>query len=365
MQKILLEDVVEKVFNNCSIVVSQTVILPNISAYFSPTTFIQNANCSEGFFYISPSLLGHNTSSFIYNGTKDGLYIYYTKSCVFCSRYIFILYYNASGIPVKGCEFEYYCGGIKMKAIYTLWRTNLIINETIPSFPDYTLAKSINYNFSSAEKTKETFHYLLLGITAVGVLATLIILLFRQSTGMGFNAGNKAKFSKYVLVPMALYTLEKVIIFLITYVLFGNLFLYKVGTNWDASSYEEIAKFWYSTHFLYAFSPVFPSLIRGLAFIDKNYLLSALVITNVFGYVFVFLTYKYYGFKGSLLLSIFPVYALFSTIPYSDDIALTFLIMAINLSGWLSAFSLPVSIATFYNLAYILPSFFLSGERTS
>jgi hypothetical protein len=63
------------------------------------------------------------------------------------------------------------------------------------------------------------------------------------------------------------------------------------------------------------------------------------------------------------VLSTFPVFVLYSTIPYSDDIALTFLILSLNLEGWLSALSLAGSIATFYNLAYTLPSFLLKYRR--
>jgi len=165
------------------------------------------------------------------------------------------------------------------------------------------------------------------------------------------------------LFPLLLYTLEKIIVFIVFYLIFGNLFISKMVTNWDALDYLSIAQYGYFNKFLYAFSPLFPFLIRGLTFLTSSYPLSSLIITNIFGYIFVFLAYKYYGFKGSLVLSTFPVFVLYSTIPYSDDIALTFLILSLNLEGWLSALSLAGAIATFYNLAYTLPSFLLKYRR--
>ncbi|MUM65147.1 hypothetical protein D1867_07855 [Acidianus infernus] len=156
-----------------------------------------------------------------------------------------------------------------------------------------------------------------------------------------------------------MYTLEKIIVFITFYLIFRNLFIYEITINWDAIDYMWIAAHGYMVKFLYAFSPVFPALIKGLTFLTGSYSLSSLIITNIF----VILSYNYYGFKGSIILSTFPVFVIYSTIPYSDDIALTFLILSLNLGGWLSAIALGGAIATFYNLAYTLPSFILKYKR--
>lgn len=176
IQKIILVEEIIHVYDNGSILVRQTMILPNISAYLPAGTFIQNANCSKGFFYIAR--LGYNTSSFIYNGTKDGLYVYYNVSYVLDSKYVFILYFNASGIPVKGCSIKYCCGKVAMKAIYVLWKTNLVSNETLPTFPGYTLAQTMTYNFFSNIEAQSP-RTILLGIIVVGLSAIILILLFR------------------------------------------------------------------------------------------------------------------------------------------------------------------------------------------
>lgn len=133
-----------------------------------------------------------------------------------------------------------------------------------------------------------------------------------------------------LLVPLLLYTLEKIVVFLTFYSIFGDLFIYKITTNWDALDYLWVAEYGYVEEFLYAFSPVYPALIKGLTFLTGLYPLSSLIITNVFGYIFVILSFKFYGFKASTILSTFPVFVIYSTIPYSEPIALTFLILSLN-----------------------------------
>lgn len=192
IRKIILEEVIVKIYNNGSILINQTMILPNITAYMPAGTFVQNANCSEGFFYISPYKLGHNTSSFIYNGTKNGLYVYYNISYAFGSKYIFILYYNSSGIPVKGCDIKYCCGKIGMKTIYVLWKTNVITNESLPTFPNYTRACVVNYNLSSAVQGNQRSHNIILGLAFLWLSIVILILIFRPQVKI--NGKWKEKF---------------------------------------------------------------------------------------------------------------------------------------------------------------------------
>jgi hypothetical protein len=136
-------------------------------------------------FYICPSLLGKNITCngetiLVYNGTKNGLYTYYHCSYFLGAKNIFILYFNSSGIALYGIDKQCQDGLIQSITYYKLWRTNLINNESLPTFPGYTLAHTLTYNFSSAVQKQQKFHEIILAIFLIGILGIIGVLLFRK-----------------------------------------------------------------------------------------------------------------------------------------------------------------------------------------
>jgi len=53
----------------------------------------------------------------------------------------------------------------------------------------------------------------------------------------------KKNFYNTPLFLLLLYTLEKIIVFIVFYLTFGNLFISKMVTNWDAIDYLWIAQY--------------------------------------------------------------------------------------------------------------------------
>ncbi len=160
------------------------------------------------------------------------------------------------------------------------------------------------------------------------------------------------------------YSVSKLLVFITGFLVLGNNFIQIMGTRWDSNIYEDIAENGYlapkavvSANIV--FSPVYPAFIRILSFI-LPIVVSAYVVTNLFGYIFLYIIYRYLGLKTALLISIFPVYVLFSTIPYSDDILLTFMSLALFIdSAVTSSIFLSLSVLTFYNIAPTIVAFFL------
>ncbi len=100
---------------------------------------------------------------------------------------------------------------------------------------------------------------------------------------------------------------------------------------WDAANYTKIAHLGYPVYDalmpskLYAFSPVFPSLIYLGHFLTGSFLTSAFLITNVLSFVFPLMLLRLVNFRTALLVALFPTYLVFTTVAYSDALALVFL----------------------------------------
>jgi len=159
--------------------------------------------------------------------------------------------------------------------------------------------------------------------------------------------------AKNELIKLVLFlTLGKIMIFLA----FPH--LEEMATRWDSAIYEHIALYGYTSDYYYAFSPVYPTLIRLLNYIVQNVWLSALIITNLLSYICPIIVYELFGFRTALLFELFPTYLLFSTIPYSDVISLTLLALSMlllksNRKSYevLSGVALAVAIMNLYVLA--------------
>jgi hypothetical protein len=134
-----------------------------------------------------------------------------------------------------------------------------------------------------------------------------------------------------------------------------------MAIKWDGGIYQTIATKGYTSSSLYVFSPDYPSLVRVVNSVVGSAWVSAYLVTNALSFVFPVLLYRTFGFRTALFAELFPTYLLFSTIPYSDVVALIALAgcFLLLLKDRVTFASVCVSeaILTFFNLAWILPSF--------
>lgn len=146
-------------------------------------------------------------------------------------------------------------------------------------------------------------------------------------------------------------------------------FLYLMSTRWDSKVLENIADGGYSVWWYYHWTPVYPALVKAASFIFGPSWISGLVVTNALSFVFPLILYMTFGFRTALLAELFPTYLVFTTIPYSDVVTLTFLALAVLLvfRGKLFSSSLSTGLAmvNMYNGAWAIPSFFLATRKFS
>ena len=79
---------------------------------------------------------------------------------------------------------------------------------------------------------------------------------------------------------------------------------------------------------LYAFSPVYPALIVVGRYLTGNPYESAFFVTNLFSFAFPIVVFKSFDFRTALVAELFPTYLVFTTVGYSDAIALFFLALS-------------------------------------
>ncbi|WP_221287482.1 hypothetical protein [Stygiolobus caldivivus] len=180
---------VVKVFPNGSMLVNTTIYDENTSSYLPPVMSIDNASHPKVFMYISPSLLGkvaiyRDGSDLIYNGTEDGLYVYYDAYALQGVKFIYIIWVNKTGVI---CRFQTLQigagGGLVGNTTAVLWLSNLYNKGVvIPKFlSTYTKANVVTYSVSNflvlaQEKLLEVYKYIIF----IGVFLIVLILLFRK-----------------------------------------------------------------------------------------------------------------------------------------------------------------------------------------
>jgi len=134
-----------------------------------------------------------------------------------------------------------------------------------------------------------------------------------------------------------------------------------MGTKWDSNYYEIIATQGYGPSAPYVFSPVYPAIIKLVYSYIGNAWVSGLLVTNSLSFVFPLLLFKAFGYKTALFAELFPTYLVYTTVAYSDVVALVFLASSLLLlmrgSVIRSSMGMSGAILTFYNLAWTLPSF--------
>jgi hypothetical protein len=160
----------------------------------------------------------------------------------------------------------------------------------------------------------------------------------------------------------------KAVVILAVYLLEPSATIIRVmGTHWDSNYYEIIATQGYGPTAPYVFSPVYPAFIATFDLFIHNAWVSALIITNSLSFVFPLLLYRSFGYRTALLAELFPTYLVFTTVAYSDVVALVFLgalvylIMCNRTTG--SSVFLGAAVLTFFNLAWTLPSFAVALMR--
>ncbi|MEM3799560.1 MAG: hypothetical protein QXH56_05675 [Thermoprotei archaeon] len=132
---------------------------------------------------------------------------------------------------------------------------------------------------------------------------------------------------------------------------------------WDSLIFEAIAEKGYIEPEYYAFSPVYPAIIRILHIsFGLSYTLSAFLATNILSFIFPLIVYETCGYTAALLTEFMPTYIVFTTLPYSDVIVLTAMGTSIMLLlrknvGWRVGLCLSLAVATFYNMIYTLPAY--------
>jgi len=134
---------------------------------------------------------------------------------------------------------------------------------------------------------------------------------------------------------------------------------------WDSVIFEGIAKNGYIKPEYYAFSPVYPAIIKTLHLsLGLSYTLDAFLATNILSFVFPLLIYESFGYTTALLTEFLPTYIAFTTLPYSDVIALTaigasIMLLLKNRVDVRVGACLSLAVATFYSLTYTLPSYLI------
>ena len=190
-----------------------------------------------------------------------------------------------------------------------------------------------------------------------------------ESKGQGSQRRLKNIWTSPVSRLVLLLAVGKVVVFIAVYPFDPSPDLLQLmATKWDGNFYQIIATHGYGPSAPYVFSPVYPALIKLVNYAVGSVWVSAYLVTNALSFVFPVLLYKTFGYRTALLAELFPTYLLFTTIPYSDVVALVFLgcsILLLMKDRVLSASAtVSAAILTFFNLAWTLPSFLVAVLET-
>ncbi len=106
--------------------------------------------------------------------------------------------------------------------------------------------------------------------------------------------------------------------------------LQNLAYRWDGEHFIRIAERGYTNIASYAFAPFYPYLIRLVSYLGLSTWLSALIISNVFSIIFLILLGRVYGWRIAWMILAFPTIALYTTVAYSESVALAFLAASIH-----------------------------------
>jgi hypothetical protein len=141
--------------------------------------------------------------------------------------------------------------------------------------------------------------------------------------------------------------LTRIILLLGTYFLVGNFkewnnlgeFLTVYGKRWDGNSYTFLAQNWYVTEgpekFFIVFPPLYPILIKIFNIFVNNFVLSGVILSNVFFVTALFFFYrlveritdKNYALRALLLFSVFPT-SFFFSVAYPESLFVLLVVLS-------------------------------------
>lgn len=145
-------------------------------------------------------------------------------------------------------------------------------------------------------------------------------------------------------------------------------FLKELGTKWDSNFYNTIAQLGYKaasklgSDNAFAFSPVLPSMIATIEPLTGSYWFAGLIIVNTLSFIFPLIILKISDFKTALILELFPVYLVFSTLNYADVITLCFLASSLffllhKKKCFFAGLSLAFAVLATYDVILMVPIF--------
>ncbi len=123
---------------------------------------------------------------------------------------------------------------------------------------------------------------------------------------------------KQFLSLILIYTLNKLIVLLLALAHYHTDAFLRLGLLWDGEHFTRISVEGYHNVSDFAFAPGLPALIYLVSLLGIKPAIAGLIVTNTFGYLLLYIVYKHYGFRASLVLALFPVYVLYSTLNYSE-----------------------------------------------
>ncbi|QXJ28076.1 hypothetical protein [Saccharolobus shibatae] len=180
-QKFSIIQVINKTFNNGTVLVGISIISWNTSMQSKFSYSIANSTLPLPFYYVSPLLLGEKNISvsgvnLLYVNSTNSYYVYLGKSNVEGVVIETYFYFNLNGLADKVINLQIGSNGkISSETTLDLWMTNF--NNTgigIPHFKGITTASS-EITSSLFPQYSKIMEYIIL----VGALLVMVILLFR------------------------------------------------------------------------------------------------------------------------------------------------------------------------------------------
>jgi len=173
----------------------------------------------------------------------------------------------------------------------------------------------------------------------------------KQFAQIGKTLKPRLELLKKGFVPLVLIAFVKIVLALLIYSVPGKVAepwnRYQQGTTfnwyylfsaWDSGYYLSIAANWYPSHFasIWAFFPLYPSIIRLLSSVGVNYLLSGAIVANAAGLasvlVFHRMAERYLGRANArfstIVYFLLPPVFVFTTVSYSESLFLLLSLLA-------------------------------------
>jgi uncharacterized membrane protein len=173
-------NVVNQIFPNGSMLINSTNIDCNSNLHIALEllTICNTSSFSLALRYMSPSLLGQNTSGLTFEGIKDGYYVYAQESSLESVTVLGVYYFLPNGVAEKVTFNQTSDGSLVSFTCYKLISTNIgNTSATIPHF-SYTLKSPTTVNLLSAiVPTQEKIEEYIVG---AGMISIIVIFIFRK-----------------------------------------------------------------------------------------------------------------------------------------------------------------------------------------